>query len=393
MNKELFYELSTKIFSIDSRNIEKGNVFVALKGKYLDGHNFINDALEKGASYVISSQKLDNTKVIYCDDTVEFLYEIAKFKRNLIKAKVICITGSVGKTTTKENLFSILNKKYKTFRNYKNFNNDLGLPLSILNTPLDTEYAIYEIGVNQKGEMEKLSKLVKPDLSVITTIGTAHLGNFKSILEIAEEKINIILGMPKNSNLIFEKESAFTELFKSICEKSSINFHVYINSLYKTILDALSIKEEINDIKFDPITGRGNKHILNNGSLLIDHSYNSSLESIRYCIKELSTFTNKRKILILGDILELGEKSKNIHEQIFPIIDKYHVDKVFMCGDNLEDIFKRIEPDQQVFWSREASELIEKVIDFILPNDVITVKASHSVGLDKLVKEILIRFT
>lgn len=392
MYEKLFYELAEKVFSIDSRNIEKGNIFIAIKGKHLDGHDFIKEALSKGASYIISSKKLNNNKVIYCDDTIKFLYEIAKFKRNLIKAKIICITGSVGKTTVKENLFTILSKKYKTFRNYKNFNNDIGLPLSILNTPLDAEYAIYEIGINKKDEMGKLSKLAKPDLSIITMIGNAHLGNFKSILEIAEEKIKITLGMPEKSDLIFEKESAFTEFFESICKKSGINFHTYTNSLYKSILDVLHIKEGIKDIEFSPLSGRGDKHILKNGSLLIDHSYNSSLESVRYCIKELSTFVNKRKILVLGDILELGEKSKDIHEQILPMLDKYQIDKVFMCGDNLDDIFKKIQPDQQVFWCKQTHELIDKVLNFIECNDVITVKASHSIGLNKLVQKILKEF-
>lgn len=396
INDILHSEITTDIllksnFSIDSRTVQPGDIFIALKGNTFDGNDFIYDAFKKGAILAITENSSDNVKIIPVPNVYDFLYELASKKRSIIKSTVIAITGSVGKTTTKETIYSLLNKNFKTFRSYKNFNNKLGLTLNILNTPNDSEYAVYELGINHMDEMRALSDLVRPDISVITGISEVHIEFFGSLMNIAKEKGKILESMSGGSVILF-RDTAFFDYFSEKANTLGITVYGYDDSIAKALASALKL-----DIKnFDCnsnitqiLPGRGDRYMLENGAMLIDHSYNASIESVRYSIKELSQYTNYRKILVLGDMKELGDQSMQIHEKILPAIDKYKIDKVFLCGENMQHIFDLTDSNKKGYWSETAKDLLEPILENLTKNDVISIKGSHSMNLNHLARGII----
>ena len=215
INNSIYQNVIIRGVSIDTRTISKGDLFIAIKGKTFDGHDYIENAILKGASAIISSKRISSIKkipMILVRSTRLFLGDLANWWRKKFKVKVIAITGSNGKTTVKEMIVSILGSRYKRNQilyTQGNYNNDIGVPLTLLQMSNTHEYAVIEMGMNNSGEISYLTKMAMPDFAVINNVGSAHIGNFNSKENIADAKIEIVDGLNKNGTLILNKNDEF----------------------------------------------------------------------------------------------------------------------------------------------------------------------------------------
>ncbi len=360
--------------STDSREIKPGDLFFALQGEKFNGEDFIIEAKGKGA-YTVSAKFYSAD--FFVKDTLSALNSLALFyKKKLSIVKTIAITGSVGKTTTKELTLQLLSKKYKTHGTYKNYNNEIGVPLTVLSAKKDTEILVIEAGMNHLGELERISRCIEPDISVITKIGTSHIGNLGSKENIAKAKMEIVLGMKKKYVLIPKDEPYLAEckFSKTVsCTDKNADFylsvtdtrhnHIRFNfeaksnqvcgAIIKTDLAhiteclsfALGICSSVgmsNDELYSAILELNFENSIKSykiGTLtLIDDSYNSSLESVEMAFKTLCNLTNGSKSAVLGDILELGEETEVLHRKIGALAKKAGISKLYIFGRNAKFI-------------------------------------------------------
>lgn len=416
------------INSLDNMN-KDGSTFFGLKGSKKDGSLYYLEAIKNGAKVCVlddikNIKELEGVTIIIVDDTLKALQDLAEYKRSLFKGKVIGITGSIGKSTTKEMISNILEEKYKVLKTRKNENSKIGVPLTILRLN-DEDVMIIEMGISKKGEMEVLSKIVKPDIAIITNILDSHTINFNNKKEIFEEKFKIIDYMNKGFLIVNNDDNYLSKIDKklnnhvnlitcSINNKSNLKaydifedlntvFSIYnikdikINMPYEYIYNALlsfavarifNIKEEL--IK----KGLGKKINLNhrleiiklnNNITLIDDSYNANYNSTKLALKVLGKY-DKRKLLVLGDILELGDKSCVIHESLIEEIINNKIDVIITIGKFtkiINDYFKSTNIISKHFTNEKKSR---KYIKNILKNDdVILFKASNSMNLVNII--------
>lgn len=429
-------------FTNDTRKIEKGDTYIAIKGEKFDGNIFFEEALEKGADTVILEnkkieKKYENKNIIIVDDTKKALQQIATAKRNLYKDLIVVgITGSVGKTSTKDMIYSVLSQKYKTLKTEGNFNNDIGLPLTILKLR-EHEVAVIEMGMNHKGEISKLTKIAKPQLAVITNVGTAHIGNLGSRENILNAKLEILEGMEKpkivinnDNDLLHEwknnlKENIEVHTFgienKSDCmaenikksennseficninnEKIKINVPIggdvfIINSLCAILVGknlGLSDKQIQDGIENFELTKKRMEIIkLKNNITLINDSYNASLDSMKASIKYLSELNGKRKIAVLGDLFELGDYSEKIHRKIGEEIVKNKIDLLYLIGENSkyikDEALKNGMNKNNIFYFNSKNEIINNLKNIMTENDIVLFKASNGMRLFEIVEEL-----
>ena len=430
-------------FTNDTRKIEKGDTYIAIKGEKFDGNIFFEEAIEKGADTVILEnkkieKKYENKNIIIVDDTKKALQQIATAKRNLYKDLIVVgITGSVGKTSTKDMIYSVLSQKYKTLKTEGNFNNDIGLPLTILKLR-EHEVAVIEMGMNHKREISKLTKIAKPQLAVITNVGTAHIGNLGSRENILNAKLEILEGMQKpkivinnDNDLLHEwknnlKENIEVHTFgienKSDCmaenikksennseficninnEKIKINVPIggdvfIINSLCAILVGknlGLSDKQIQDGIENFELTKKRMEIIkLKNNITLINDSYNASLDSMKASIKYLSELKGKRKIAVLGDMFELGEYSKELHEKVGIEVSKNKIDMLVCCGENAKYIVESAENNGMAKENVNYFENREQVEKFVRDNwqsgDSILFKASNGMKFFNIVENLI----
>ena len=429
-------------FTNDTRKIEKGDTYIAIKGEKFDGNIFFEEALEKGADTVILEnkkieKKYENKNIIIVDDTKKALQQIATAKRNLYKDLIVVgITGSVGKTSTKDMIYSVLSQKYKTLKTEGNFNNDIGLPLTILKLR-EHEVAVIEMGMNHKGEISKLTKIAKPQLAVITNVGTAHIGNLGSRENILNAKLEILEGMEKpkivinnDNDLLHDwknslKENIEVHTFgienKSDCmaenikksennseficninnEKIKINVPIggdvfIINSLCAILVGknlGLSDKQIQDGIENFELTKKRMEIIkLKNNITLINDSYNASLDSMKASIKYLSELNGKRKIAVLGDLFELGDYSEKIHRKIGEEIVKNKIDLLYLIGENSkyikDEALKNGMNKNNIFYFNSKNEIINNLKNIMTENDIVLFKASNGMRLFEIVEEL-----
>ena len=429
-------------FTNDTRKIEKGDTYIAIKGEKFDGNIFFEEAIEKGADTVILEnkkieKKYENKNIIIVDDTKKALQQIATAKRNLYKDLIVVgITGSVGKTSTKDMIYSVLSQKYKTLKTEGNFNNDIGLPLTILKLR-EHEVAVIEMGMNHKREISKLTKIAKPQLAVITNVGTAHIGNLGSRENILNAKLEILEGMEKpkivinnDNDLLHEwknnlKENIEVHTFgienKSDCmaenikksennseficninnEKIKINVPIggdvfIINSLCAILVGknlGLSDKQIQDGIENFELTKKRMEIIkLKNNITLINDSYNASLDSMKASIKYLSELKGKRKIAVLGDLFELGDYSEKIHRKIGEEIVKNKIDLLYLIGENSkyikDEALKNGMNKNNIFYFNSKNEIINNLKNIMTENDIVLFKASNGMRLFEIVEEL-----
>lgn len=437
--------LECENFSKDTRNINEGDIYLAIKGANFDGNIFWKEALEKGASAVIV-QDIDFNKedleefrgktIIKVYDTLNALYSIASFKRSLYNIPIIAVTGSVGKTSTKDIIASVMSKKYKTLKTEGNNNNNLGLPFTILKLQ-DHEAAVLEMGMNHLGEIELLSKIAKPTISVITNVGTSHIGNLGSRQNILKAKLEILAGM-KNKKLIInndndllnkwnlengnevetitygiENESEFMakniKLFETysefICKNNNTQLNVTvpvggIHFIYNALCAICVGKEngiEYNEIvkgiqEFELTKRRMDIQELANGVKIINDTYNASFESMQATLKYLGTFKQNRKIAVLGDMLELGEFSKELHENVGKEVVKNNIDILICLGKNAKYIVEQAKKSnmdaEKIVYLNDANSVVKYIKDIWAKNDVILFKASNGMRFFDIVDKL-----
>ena len=425
-------ELEVENFSKDTRTIQKGDIYIGIKGEKFDGSNFWNQALDAGATAVIISniqiskeekEKYKDKTIIQVEDTLEALYEIAKYKRSLYNIPVIAVTGSVGKTSTKDIIASVVSQKYKTLKTEGNNNNNIGLPLTILKLK-DHEALVVEMGMNHFGEISLLTSIAKPTLVVITNIGTSHIGNLGSRENILKAKLEILEGMKiprviinndndllhkwyeenkekieihtyginNSSDVIAEKieleEEKSKFIAKSLAEKVDINVpvggeHFIYNALCGFMVGkvlGLTSKEIQNGIsKFELTKKRMDIRALKNGATLINDSYNASYESMKASLKYLSNRTDLRKIAVLGDMLELGGFSKELHEKVGEEVANNNIDILICRGEFAKDIISKASKNKktQCILLQNNEEILNKLKEILREGDVILIKASN----------------
>jgi UDP-N-acetylmuramoyl-tripeptide--D-alanyl-D-alanine ligase len=421
-----------KNFSKDTRTIQKGDTYIAIKGEKFDGNLFWKQALEKGADCVIVSdiqyeQKdieiFKDKTIIKVEDTLEALYEIAKLKRSFYQIPIVAITGSVGKTSTKDIVANVVSQKYKTLKTIGNNNNNIGLPFTILRLQ-DEEAMVLEMGMNHLGEISLLSSIAKPNICIITNIGTSHIGNLGSRENILKAKLEILEGADhptviiNNDNDLLhrwqeEHKKEMNIITYGVCEPSDINpeniiqkedssefscniyedkvkiqvpvggEHFVLNSLCAISVGKI-LKIETSKIQkgikeFELTKKRMDITELKNGIKIINDAYNASLESIQASLKYLSEFKNNRKIVVLGDMLELGEYSQKLHEQVGEEVYKNKIDVLICSGQNAKYIAKKAKEMgmNDIYYFETKEEIVDKLKEIMKSDDIILFKASN----------------
>jgi len=424
--------------SIDSRNIKKDSLFIAIKGDKFDGHNFICNAITAGASAIIidenKAEKFSNQKipVVTVKDTTTALGDLAKVWRRKLNTKIIAITGSAGKTTTKEMLAAILSEKYKVNKTAANNNNHIGVPLTLFGTSNEHEVLILEIGTNHFGEVAYTANIAQPDYAIITNIGNSHLEYLKNKKGVLNEKIALfeaaaarngivfinnddilisktMLDYPKRVTFGFESVSdikgaidSYNEEGKPVIEivykdlKIKQAFNIYGEQSAKNYLAAVAIalklglnkKEIIAGIsKFKPIDKRLNVRTFKK-FVLIDDTYNANPESMRYAIELMPKIkAYKKKIAVLGDMFELGDESAKLHSELGRIIRRNKIDLVVTIGEsmkNLDSELKKLEVESIHFDNRK--DLADYLNTFKFPGHVVLLKGSRGMRMEEFSK-------
>ncbi|WP_100065581.1 UDP-N-acetylmuramoyl-tripeptide--D-alanyl-D-alanine ligase [Miniphocaeibacter massiliensis] len=435
---ELFNISDSNIFvsgvSTDSRTIEKNNLFIPLIGPNFDGHEYAFKALEDGASAILWEKKRflprNDLPVILVEDTYKAFITLAKNYRNSLDCKIIAITGSNGKTTTKDILASILKEKFKVQKTQKNFNNEIGLPMTLLSLDSDCEVAVLEMGTENFGEISFLTNLAKPDMALITNIGDAHLLTLKTRANIARAKLEILEGLPKNGIYFYNGDDLNLRNISKEFELPERTFTYGVNENNDFIIEPLSydgsgvtfnLEDHIYTIpllgnhqiyngavsiiiaeffgldystiakglKSIDLTGMRNELIQLKDFDILNDSYKSNPQSLDSCLETIYTLEDyDRKITIIGDMLELGDNEISIHENVGKNLNPDKIDYLFTIGDlasNIYDSAKDNFPQDHAFHFSSRDELIRSVAKCIVPNTLIMIKASRAMHLEYIV--------
>ncbi|WP_338779490.1 UDP-N-acetylmuramoyl-tripeptide--D-alanyl-D-alanine ligase [Metabacillus sp. FJAT-52054] len=422
--------------STDSRSVLPGSLFIPITGENFNGHRFAEKALSEGAAAVLWAKKELNppadAPVIFVEDTLAALQKLAKAYKEQLNVKVAGVTGSNGKTTTKDLLASALSPSFNVHKTKGNFNNHIGLPLTLLAMPENTEVAVLEMGMSSKGEIEFLSQLAQPDAAIITNIGESHLMDLGSREGIAEAKLEIASGLKEDGILFyFGDEPLLQERVPALSRKTMTFGETAENDLYPSDIvqsDAgveFTVQPEGERFAV-PVLGKHNvwnalaaiavaRHFglkdeaikkglsslamtamrlellkSSKGWAVINDAYNASPTSMKAAIRLIEDLQGySRKILILGDMLELGEQEAEFHEQTGEHISTGKTDHVFTYGKLGECIAagaKKNLPDENVQSFTDKEELISAVKKFARPGDLFLVKASRGMKLEEAVE-------
>ena len=409
------YTLFTKhgLVDTDTRKIRKNTIFFALKGGNFNGNKFAEEALEKGAILsIIDEVEFDTSeKTILVENVLKTLQELASYHRNALNIPIISLTGSNGKTTTKELINAVLSTKYITTATVGNLNNHIGVPLTLLSMTADTQIGIVEMGANHSNEIAFLSKLSNPDFGYITNFGSAHLEGFGSVEGVVKAKSelydylidnnkkifvnpqdSIQLEKTKNANIILFEESIefvqadpFVKLsYRTIDIQSNlIGAYNFSNiSAAITIANYFKVsKEEIREAieKYIPSNNRSQIIETKKNKIILD-AYNANPTSMKAAIDSFSTLKSAHKVIIIGDMFELGDYSLKEHQKIVDLAIEYKFDNLFFVGEN----FNRTETDYQKFISFEA--LKKHLINNPIQKSVILIKGSRGMALERVVE-------
>lgn len=434
-SSQRFEEITSVNF--DSRLIEPGALFIPLIGN-TDGHDYIDSAIANGAKATFWSRLLDEAPegitVIHVEDTLKALQALAKFYLSVVDPKVIAVTGSSGKTTTKDMTAAALSTTFKVHKTDGNYNNEIGLPITILQMPEQTEIVILEMGMSGLGEIAQLSKLAQPDIAIITMIGENHIEFLGSRENIAKAKLEILTGLKEDSTLIYpgnepliydnipddktfdtitvgldqsndvfafdinmdQYQASFTTNLSPSCEMSipvSGEYNVYnaLVALAAAYSLGLSMEQANEPLSTFKLTANRTEWIAGlNHSQILNDAYNASPSAMRAVINNFAaipTTVDGRKILVLGDMLELGELSPQLHESIADVIQINIYSHIVLFGPKMIALKNKLiengvsESTHIEYEEDEKNKVITYLEDIILPNDQILVKASNGTGL------------
>ncbi len=427
--------------SINSNDVRQRDIFFGIKGQNEDGSNYSDIAIKKGAIFcIVNKLKGKNKKKIKVKNTLKILTESAKEVRKISSAKFISITGSSGKTSLKELLAFSLNKLKPTTFSKKSHNNKYGVPLSVMNIKKKHKFGVFEVGMDKAGEINNLTKIIRPDLGVITNISYAHIKNFNNLAGIAKAKAEIINNILPGGSIVLNKDDNFFNYLKKIAfkqklkvisfSKNKTSSNVYLKkvlsynsklkliitvnkinkpfiinknlkSYIENILASVSIISQYFDLNkidkkiflnFKIPNSRGNltKVKLKNKKIyLTDESYNSNPLSLKFAIDNFDSNKNReRKILLLGDMLELGKFSKKLHKKVSKFINRSNIDKVYVVGKDIKETFYSLLRSKRGKILRNKNEIYELIKKKLNNNDHLMIKGSNSTGLQEIASNI-----
>ena len=429
--------------AIDSRAIRAGDLFVAVRGPNHDGHDFVAEALDRGAAGAIVGRipkgASDETRLVFVDDTREALYALAREARRRHTGRVAAITGSVGKTGTKDALGTVLSRQAKTTASLGNLNNEWGAPLSLARMPADAAYGVFELGMSRPGEIAPLSRLMHPDVAVITTIAAVHMAYFSSTFDIADAKAEIFEGMSGGVGVLHRDNPYFPVLVAAACvagvervmsfgahpeatarlmcvdgedggqrvsariDGRPIDYQLSVPGRHWVMIslavlcavialgaDLAQAAEALGDVQAPAGRGRQALIRLPTGELqLIDESYNASPAAVRAAIETLAGVTpggGGRRIAVLGDMLELGPNSAAIHAALLETLARSGIDLVFTTGNEMEHLHDVLPPAMRGEHAATARDLAPLVAAAVRAGDVVSVKGSRGIRTEQVVE-------
>ncbi|MGO4735206.1 UDP-N-acetylmuramoylalanyl-D-glutamyl-2,6-diaminopimelate--D-alanyl-D-alanine ligase [Bosea sp. 2KB_26] len=437
--------------SIDTRTLQPGDVFFAIKGGERDGHEFVEAALAKGAALAVIDEAhaagfAGSGPYAVVSDVLHAMELAGMARRAELTAAVIAVTGSVGKTGTKEALRLVLSRQGETHAPVASYNNHWGVPLTLTRTPASVRYGVYEIGMSNPGEILPLARMVSPDVAIVTTVQPVHLAAFESVEGIAEEKAAIFTGLKPGGTAIVNADIAQAALLRRLAEESPagriISFgestdadvrllscslkpdvstvdavvlgkpvtyrigspgkHIVLNSLaVLAAVEAVGADLALAVLALGDLTppaGRGARQMLNTPSgpfTLIDESYNGNPASVRAAIENLGRIPvtgRGRRVAVLGDMRELGPSAPELHAGLAEPITGNAIDRVFACGPLMRGLYDILPSGMRGAYAAQSSELAPLVLDAIRAGDVVTVKGSLGSHMGLVVKAIAARF-
>lgn len=431
------FEVSGVTF--DSREVQAGDLFVAMPGSAYDGHQFVDGALAAGAAGVLVSKPVEAPHVLV-DDTVKALDALARASRERSAATVIAVTGSVGKTSTKEALAAALERcrPGEVHRSVKSYNNHTGVPLSVARMPRDCGYAVLEMGMNNAGEIAALTRMVRPDVAMVTAIAPAHIENLGSEEAIADAKSEIFEGLEPDGIAIIPNGTPHRDRLLKVARRFAdriISFgtgdadihavHAVRAEQGGSLITAALLESEITftisqhgdhwvsnalavlaaveavgaDVgiaglalaDFRGLKGRGERHFValaGGKALVIDESYNANPASMAATIKSLGSERGvERRIAVLGPMRELGQHSDELHAGLASLIEA-HVDELVLLGEETRPLEDALSGGVHVTRAADVEQAAETVLEILQPRDAVLVKASNSVGLSRVVERL-----
>lgn len=415
--------------TFDSRQVKAGDLFVALVADH-DGHDYIQQALAAGAGAVMVDQQhsLDpNVPAVIVPDTLLGLQQLGQAWQERINPRVVAITGSNGKTTTKDMVAAILATKYKTHKTPANFNNEIGVPMTLLDMPVDTEMLVVELGMDRPGQLTALSNLVKPDLAVITMIGEAHIEFFKTRQRIAQAKLEIIAGLKPGGALLIPFDEPLltkaqvpvsklifggnaTEISSQQKETSfsyeGVRFAIPLLGRYN-IMNALAAirvgqlfqvaltQAQVALREFN-LTANRMEYLKNpQGVIVISDVYNANPTAVKAALKAIDAVNASRKYVVLGDMLELGSQGSDFHAQLAPAVLAAKLDGVYLVGPLMtENLAPRLALQMaseriHCYPTVDLTSLYQDLVQQLEPTDVVLLKGSHGIHLEQVVNQLM----
>ena len=409
----------------DTRHLQSGEIFLALVGEKFDGHDFITTAIEKGAIAIIVNRPIasDTIPQFVVGDTLLAYQQIAHWWRNCFEIPIIGITGSVGKTSTKELIAAVLGTR-KVLKTQKNYNNEIGVPKTLLEITEEHDYAVIEMAMRGVGEIALLTEIARPTIGVITNVGTAHIGRLGSELAIAQAKCELLQKMPRESIAILNHDNPLllataAEVWqgttitygleggdiRGIVDGKTIRvgddvFPLPLPGMHNAsnFLAAIAVATTLN-IDLAPLKagltvelpqGRARRYELPNDIILLDETYNAGLESMQAALRLLRQTPGKRHIAVLGTMKELGEYAVSLHRRVGETVKELELDLLFVLADEsaTKEIVTGAAPiEAECFTDRE--ELTSKLQETMQQGDRILFKASNSVGLNRVVEIVI----
>ena len=442
------YDKEITAITIDSRKVAEGGLFIAIKGERSDGHDFIGQCFEKGAACVISEKELpdEERSYIQVESSLQALKDLALLYRNNLDVKVVGITGSVGKTSTKETISSVLSEKYRVLKTLGNFNNEIGLPLTVFRLTEDDEVAVLEMGISDFGEMTRLARVAKPDYCVITNIGQCHLENLGSrdgilkakteifdylkpdgtaVLNWNDDKLSTLDKDPRITEPVFygisgdESASKAPSVQAKDCESLGLagsrftlhtpegeisvtvpapGKHMISNALAAAsvgLLLGLSLEQIRQGIEsYEPVGGHG--HIIQtDGMTIMDDCYNANPVSMKAGIDVLHEVEEARTVAVIGDMFELGTDETKLHYEVGQYAAQKGISVIISIGslaknyeEGICDVSSRGGYNGTHLYYPDLDEFLEKGIGEIRKGDAVLVKASHAMHFEKIVKKL-----
>ena len=426
--------------TFDSREVQAGDLFVAMPGTVHDGHKFVDQAFQSGAAGAIVAQPVSGPHVLV-DDVFAALQALGRASRERSRATILGVTGSVGKTSTKEALFAALDRcrPGKVHRSVKSYNNHTGVPLSLARMPRDSEFAVLEMGMNNAQEIAELTRQIRPHLALVTAIAPAHIENLGSEEAIADAKAEIFQGLEPDGIAIVPNDTAHRDRLVRAARRHADRIITFgagdadVHAIHAVAADgggslisaallereltftisqrgehwvtnALAVLAAVEALGEDiavaglaladmaGLKGRGERHrveIEGGEVLLIDESYNANPASMAATLKSLGAEKDvERRIAVLGPMRELGEHSDALHAGLAPAVLDAHVDRLILIGEEMRPLAEQVVGKISIDLTASVDQAIEDLMQMLRPGDAVLVKASNSVGLAKLVEHV-----